>query len=89
MNNMETTVVDTDTIIDHNTRSTLLKICDDLKERGYNPTNQLVGYLISGDPGYISSYKNSRNKICKLDRVEILEILVNGYMKDKKWESLV
>ncbi len=63
---------------------TLLEVYDALKERGYNPTNQLVGYLISGDPGYISSYKNSRNKICKLDRVEILEILVNGYMKNKK-----
>jgi uncharacterized protein (UPF0297 family) len=63
---------------------TLLEVYEALKERGYNPTNQLVGYLISGDPGYISSYKNSRSKICKLDRVEILEILVNGYMKDKK-----
>lgn len=63
---------------------TLLEVYEALQERGYNPTNQLVGYLISGDPGYISSYKNSRNKICKLDRVEILEILVNGYMKAKK-----
>lgn len=63
---------------------TLLEVYEALKERGYNPTNQLVGYLISGDPGYISSYKNSRSKIGKLDRVEILEILVNGYMKDKK-----
>ncbi|HOP65667.1 MAG TPA: IreB family regulatory phosphoprotein [Bacilli bacterium] len=63
---------------------TLLEVYEALEERGYNPTNQLVGYLISGDPGYISSYKNSRNKICKLDRVEILEILVDGYMKKQK-----
>ena len=53
----ETTVVDTETIIDHNTRSSLIKICEDLNERGYNPTKQIVAYLISGDPGYISSYK--------------------------------
>lgn len=63
---------------------TLLEVYEALEERGYNPTNQLVGYLISGDPGYISSYKNSRSKIGKLDRVEILEILVTGYMKNKK-----
>ena len=45
----ETTVVDTETIIDHNTRSSLIKICEDLNERGYNPTKQIVAYLISGD----------------------------------------
>ena len=41
---------------------------DSLEERGYNPTNQIVGYLISGDPGYISSYKDSRSRIQEIDR---------------------
>ncbi len=83
MNNMETTVVDTDTIIDHNTRSTLLKICDDLKERGYNPTKQIVGYLISGDPGYISSYKECRNRILEFKREDILELMLVNFINKK------
>ena len=52
-----------------------------LEERGYNPTNQLVGYLMSGDPGYISSHKEARNKISKIDRSKILEVLLKDYIK--------
>jgi uncharacterized protein (UPF0297 family) len=52
-----------------------------LEERGYKPINQLVGYLISGDPGYISSYKDSRNKIRQIDRSKIIEILLKNYIK--------
>ena len=48
-----------------------------LKERGYNPINQIVGYLMSGDPGYITSYKDAREKICSVDRSKLLEVLVN------------
>lgn len=51
-----------------------------LEEKGYNPINQIVGYLISGDPGYISSYKESRKKICKLDRTQIIEVLLKSYL---------
>ena len=51
-----------------------------LKEKGYNPINQIVGYLISGDPGYISSYKESRKKICKLERTQIIEVLLRNYL---------
>lgn len=47
-----------------------------LKERGYNPIYQLVGYLMSGDLGYITSYKNARQKIMQLERTKILEVLV-------------
>lgn len=50
-----------------------------LEERGYNPTNQLVGYLISGDPGYISSYKEARKKIQQVDRSKIIEVLLNSF----------
>ena len=51
-----------------------------LEERGYNPINQLVGYIMSGDPGYISSHKEARNKILKIDRSKILEILIKEYL---------
>ena len=47
-----------------------------LKEKGYDPVNQLIGYLMSGDPGYISSYKNARNKITSIDRSKILDFLL-------------
>lgn len=52
-----------------------------LEERGYNPINQLVGYLMSGDPGYISSHKEARNKITKIDRSKIIEVLLREYLK--------
>lgn len=48
-----------------------------LKEKGYNPINQIAGYLMSGDPGYISSYKDARKKITSLERSKILEYLLN------------
>ena len=59
----------------------LNEVYDALEERGYNATNQIVGYLISGDPGYISSYKDSRSKILELDRTEIVEVLLNNFRK--------
>ena len=51
-----------------------------LEERGYNSINQLVGYLISGDPGYISNYKETRKKVTKLDRTDIIEFLLRNYL---------
>lgn len=62
-------------------KKTLNDIYDALEERGYNPVNQIVGYLISGDAGYISSYKDSRKKIVSLDRAKILETLLKNYIK--------
>ena len=53
-----------------------------LEEKGYNPVNQLVGYLISGDPGYISSYQDARRKIMELDRSMIVEVLLKDFAKD-------
>ncbi len=64
------------------TRRTLKEVYDALKERGYNPNNQIVGYLISGDPGYISSYKEARSKIQEIDRAKIVEILLNEFQKE-------
>ena len=60
--------------------STLEEVCDALKERGYNPINQIVGYLISGDPGYISNYKDSREKIMDFDRAEVVAIIFEEYL---------
>jgi uncharacterized protein (UPF0297 family) len=66
------------------TRITLKEVYEALEERGYNPTNQIVGYLISGDPGYISSYKDARSKIQELDRAKIVEILLVEFQKNNK-----
>lgn len=65
-------------------RTTLRDVYESLKERGYNPTNQIVGYLISGDPGYISSYKDARNKIQEIDRAKIVEILLQEFQENNK-----
>lgn len=62
-------------------QETLEEVCDALKERGYNSINQIVGYLISGDPGYISSYKDSRNKIEQFDRAELLAVILEDYLE--------
>ena len=56
------------------------QIFEALKERGYNPVNQIVGYLISGDPGYISNYKDSREKLMDFDRAEIVAIILEEYL---------
>jgi len=55
---------------------TLKKVMEILKERGYNPINQIVGYLMSGDPGYITSYKDARKMITEIDRSKLLEALI-------------
>lgn len=59
----------------------LEEVVEALKERGYNPINQLVGYLMSGDPGYISSHKDARNIITSIDRSKILEVLLREYIE--------
>ena len=60
---------------------TIKEVVQILEERGYNAKNQLIGYLISGDPGYISSHKEARNKITKFDRMELLEVIVDKFLK--------
>lgn len=80
MSNEETTIVDTNTIINKNTKNTLAKICEDLQERGYNPVKQIIAYLISGDPGYISSYKECRTRILEFKREDILEVMLVNFL---------
>ena len=81
MNIDKTTVIDSELIVDENTRNTLREICSDLEERGYNPTKQIVAYLVSGDPGYISSYKECRNRLLKFKREDILEVMLVDFIK--------
>jgi len=64
-------------------RALLLEVYEALKEKGYNPTNQIVGYLMSGDPTYITSHKGSRNLVRKLERDEIIEELVRYYLEGR------
>ena len=54
-----------------------------LKEKGYNPVNQMVGYVMSGDPTYITSFNNARSIIMKVERDELLEELISSYVKTK------
>lgn len=61
---------------------TLITIYEALKEKGYNPINQIVGYLLSGDPAYIPRYKDARNLIRKIERDELIEELVKYYIND-------
>jgi uncharacterized protein (UPF0297 family) len=61
----------------------LTTVYQSLKDKGYNPINQLVGYLLSGDPTYITSHNNARGLIRKLERDEIIEELVRAYLKGK------
>ncbi len=59
----------------------LLEVYDALKEKGYNPVNQLVGYILSEDPTYITTYKNARTLIRKVDRDDLLQALVRHYLE--------
>lgn len=59
----------------------LFEIYEALMEKGYNPINQITGYLITNDLTYITSYKNSRNKIAKLDKDKIIKLLLERYFE--------
>ena len=57
-----------------------------LKEKGYNPVNQIVGYIMSGDPTYITSHNNARSLIMKVERDELVEELLKAYIEHNAWE---
>ncbi len=67
---------------DQEMKSILAEVYRSLSEKGYNPINQIVGYLLSEDPTYITNYNNARSLICKLDRDELLQELVRHYLFD-------
>ncbi|MFB4211930.1 IreB family regulatory phosphoprotein [Shouchella sp. 1P09AA] len=72
-----------DDSFDKDVREVLLSVYDALEEKGYNPINQIVGYLLSGDPAYIPRHKDARTLIRKLERDELIETLVKSYLKEQ------
>ena len=63
------------------TQEILRTVYEALKEKGYNPVNQIVGYILSGDPTYITSYNNARNLIKTIEIDDLLELMVESYLK--------
>ena len=63
-----------------NMRQILRNVYEALTEKGYNPINQIVGYLLTEDPTYITNYNNARSMICKIDRDELMQALVRDYL---------
>lgn len=64
----------------------LATVYEALREKGYNPVNQIVGYIMSGDPTFITSYNNARSLIMKVERDELVEELLSSYITNKKWD---
>ena len=79
----KTVLFDVEEIKNASIKETLKEVYESLKERGYNPINQLTGFLITGDPGYISNYQNARTKISSIDRSELVAVIVKDYLKIK------
>ena len=77
----ETRVYEASEFQDEMISQVIKEVSQILEERGYNPINQIVGYLMSGDPGYISSHKEARNKLTRFERTKILEVLVKDFLK--------
>lgn len=70
-------------VLDHSAeiREIMSSVYNSLSEKGYNPINQIVGYILSEDPTYITNYNNARALICRLDRDELLQELVTTYLQ--------
>ncbi|MFQ9984616.1 MAG: IreB family regulatory phosphoprotein [Lachnospiraceae bacterium] len=66
-------------------KKVLEQVYSALTEKGYNPVNQIVGYIMSGDPTYITSYQNARSTIMKVERDELVEEMLKEYIKTKEW----
>ena len=62
-------------------KQAVLQVYRALEEKGYNPINQLVGYILSEDPTYITNHNSARSLICKIDRDELLQVLVKSYLE--------
>ena len=61
---------------------TLIEVYRSLESRGYNPNSQIIGYLVTGDPGYITSFEDARDKMMSLNREKVLDIILKDYMKN-------
>ena len=72
---------------DQEIKNAMISVYNSLKQKGYNPINQLVGYILSEDPTYITNYNNARSLICRIDRDELMhELLINYLGKDSEQE---
>lgn len=69
---------------DNKAEKIIFHVCEAMNDKGYNPINQLVGYLLSGDPAYVTSHKDARSMIRSLERDELLEELVRSYLNKGK-----
>jgi uncharacterized protein (UPF0297 family) len=76
----DTLMFTTEKVEDRTKKELLIEIYDALEERGYNAIDQMVGYLTSGDPSYITSHNNARNMITKMDRDDLLEEVIKAYL---------
>ena len=87
MNEMNGTTKFSPVVEGGNDASTILShVYRALQAKGYDPVTQLVGYLISGDPTYITSYKGARSMIMKVERDELVEELLKEYIQNKSWK---
>lgn len=72
---------------DQDIKEILMTVHEALKEKGYNPINQIVGYLLSGDPAYIPRHNDARNLIRKVERDEVIEELVKYYLEQQQYDN--
>lgn len=79
----ETILFSLDDLQKQSVREVLETVYASLEEKGYDPINQIVGYLLSGDPAYIPRHRDARNLIRRYERDEIMEVLVKGYLKGR------
>ena len=80
LNNTQYFKVDADTDLD--VRDVIASVYEALTEKGYNPVNQIVGYLMSGDPTYITSHKGARSLVMRAERDEIIEVFLEDYIEN-------
>lgn len=84
MESNETVMFNVDKDKVNEARKIIMEVYQALKEKGYNPVNQIVGYILSGDPTYITNHKNARGIIRRLERDELLEEILKFYLEEKK-----
>ncbi|MCR4782283.1 MAG: IreB family regulatory phosphoprotein [Lachnospiraceae bacterium] len=65
----------------------LHQVYEALSEKGYNPINQIVGYIMSGDPSFITSHKNARSLVMKVERDELVEEMLRAYVENESWKK--
>lgn len=83
----DTQVIRIDTDAQSDVKTIFDEVYAALSEKGYNPVNQIVGYIMSGDPTYITSYNNARSLIMKVERDELVEELLESYIQNNGWRN--